>query len=270
MPPAEEQKMVLPVILKADDSEDDSIKSTDSKLGENEEPVIDIMKYEAADNQNNTESNLAKNKFNLDSGKTENEIKVNVEEEANPIESKESKVADSTEAVETNLPDKGILESFKDWKEKQETNGKKEIIEKSVSKTPVKKRGSKKTNYASSECGAKVISSNPEAENVAAILNENRDLYMLNPCSCNIWFVIELCEKVRAETIEIANFELFSSAMEKFNVYFSTRYPTREWEHGGMFHGKAERKIQSYNMAEEYYAKYVKVGPPKICTFFSS
>ncbi|KAL1279664.1 hypothetical protein QQF64_014264 [Cirrhinus molitorella] len=43
------------------------------------------------------------------------------------------------------------------------------------------------TNYASVECGAKILSSNPEAKSTSAILMENMDMYMLNPCNNKIW-----------------------------------------------------------------------------------
>ena len=239
-----------------------------------EELVIDLMKYEVRDKEAVTDNNSGGSQAdstvsnNLESVMVETDIKINHEKDPVSGETLEEKLTKANEMPESDVPDKGILESFKDWKEKQETNGKKEDVEKSAVRVSIKKRGNKKTNYASSECGAKVIAANPEAENTGAILNENRDFYMLNPCSCNIWFVIELCEKVSAETIEVANFELFSSTMENFKVYFSTRYPTREWEYGGLLQGKAERTVQSYNMAEEYYAKFVKVSCFKICYLF--
>ena len=263
VPPSGEVKMNKePVKLKAEDSTDDR-GSLELKVTEGDEPQIDIMKFEVRDKEptvDNNDKDVEANHttaLNSESPKKEKNADLQLEKDATSIDMIELK---DTIMSESDVQDKGILESFNDWKEKQGTNGKKEDFEKSISRGSVKKRGNKKTNYASSECGAKVIAANPEAENVGAILNENRDFYMLNPCSCSIWFVIELCEKVRVETIEIANFELFSSTMERFNVFFSTRYPTREWEHGGLFHGKAERTIQSYNMAEEYYAKFVKVS----------
>ena len=41
----------------------------------------------------------------------------------------------------------------------------------------------KMRNFASSECGAKVISSSKEAQHTQSVLNENRDEYMILPCS---------------------------------------------------------------------------------------
>ena len=38
-------------------------------------------------------------------------------------------------------------------------------------------------------------------QNVGAVLDENKDLYMLNPCSQSIWFVVELCEPIQVSAI---------------------------------------------------------------------
>lgn len=127
-------------------------------------------------------------------------------------------------------------------------------------------------NYASVECGAKILGSNPEAkvlyipkdntgwwnvdsylteslQSTSAILMENMDMYMLNPCSNKIWyvhrfstyellwmsvliglflfslrFIIELCEPVQVKQLDIANFELFSSTPKDFLVSISDRW----------------------------------------------
>lgn len=80
-----------------------------------------------------------------------------------------------------------------------------------------------KTNYASSTCGAKVLVANHEAQSASFILTENRDQYMINPCSAKKWFIVELCEPVQIHTIELGNLELFSSTPEKFVVSISER-----------------------------------------------
>ena len=115
-------------------------------------------------------------------------------------------------------------------------------------------------NYASFECGAKITAANPEAESTSSVLNENKDMYMLNPCKAKIWFVIELCEMIRVESIDIANFEMFSSSPESLNVYFSNRYPTREWQHVGTFQAIDERIVQNFPLEEKFYAKFIKVS----------
>lgn len=82
----------------------------------------------------------------------------------------------------------------------------------------------RRKNYASVECGAKVIASNAESAKPSNILSESKDDYMLNSCSDRIWFVIELCEPIRVTEIELANFELFSNVPRMFKIYASERY----------------------------------------------
>ncbi|KAM4022328.1 SUN domain-containing ossification factor isoform 2-T2 [Anomaloglossus baeobatrachus] len=116
-----------------------------------------------------------------------------------------------------------------------------------------------RNNYASVECGAKILSANPEAKSTSAILVENMDLYMLNPCSTKIWLVIELCEPIQVKQLDIANYELFSSTPRDFLVSISDRYPTNKWVKLGTFHARDERTVQSFPLDEQMYAKYVKV-----------
>lgn len=122
-----------------------------------------------------------------------------------------------------------------------------------------KKVQKNRNNYASVECGAKILAANPEAKSTSAILIENMDLYMLNPCSTKIWFVIELCEPIQVKQLDIANYELFSSTPKDFLVSISDRYPTSKWIKLGTFHGRDERNVQSFPLDEQMYAKYVKM-----------
>ncbi|XP_060601973.1 SUN domain-containing ossification factor-like isoform X2 [Ruditapes philippinarum] len=124
---------------------------------------------------------------------------------------------------------------------------------------PVKLR--KKKNYASQECGAKILASNPEASSPRSVLNSNRDEYMNNPCKAKRWFVIELCEPIQAHSVDIASLELFSSQPKMFKLYLSDRYPTKDWKLVGEFTTKEERSIQTFTLtnAEDYFAKFVRV-----------
>ncbi|XP_044076841.1 SUN domain-containing ossification factor-like isoform X2 [Siniperca chuatsi] len=123
----------------------------------------------------------------------------------------------------------------------------------------VKKVQKNFNNYASVECGAKILGANPEAKSTSSILKENMDLYMLNPCSNKIWFIIELCEPIQVKQLDIANFELFSSTPKDFLVSISDRYPTNKWLKLGTFHARDERTVQSFPLDEHLYAKYVKM-----------
>ncbi|KAM8850937.1 SUN domain-containing ossification factor-like isoform 2-T2 [Spinachia spinachia] len=128
-----------------------------------------------------------------------------------------------------------------------------------VAPPSVKKVQKNFNNYASVECGAKILGSNPEAKSTSAILMENMDMYMLNPCSNKIWFIIELCEPIQVKQLDIANFELFSSTPKDFLVSISDRYPTNKWLKLGTFHGRDERTVQTFPLDEHLYAKYVKM-----------
>lgn len=113
-------------------------------------------------------------------------------------------------------------------------------------------------NYASSEC-AKVIEANPEAKKTSHIINEMIDEYMLNPCKAKIWFVIELCEIIRATQIEIASYELYSSTPKDFTVYFSDTYPANDWKPIGHFTAADSRTLQAFELNQVGFGKFIKV-----------
>ncbi|XP_071446968.1 SUN domain-containing ossification factor isoform X2 [Hetaerina americana] len=114
-------------------------------------------------------------------------------------------------------------------------------------------------NYASPDCGAKIASSNPEAVSPGSVLSPSRDEYLLNACASRIWFVVELCEAIRAKKIDLANFELFSSSPREFSVWSSDRFPTREWSLVGRFTAQDERTLQSFHLDPHLYAKFIRV-----------
>ncbi|XP_032230151.2 SUN domain-containing ossification factor [Nematostella vectensis] len=168
---------------------------------------------------------------------------------------------DETKSSEEDMPS---FDEFKRQLLKEEEQKTKQKQQDQLENTaPAKPRSRKakqrkQNNYASIDCGAKIVQVNPEASNPFTILQENRDIYMLNPCSAKIWFIVELCDTVHVKKIEIANFELFSSTPESFRVYVSGRYPTREWTMLGTFQARDERDVQSFPLAEPIYAKYLK------------
>ncbi|XP_056337275.1 SUN domain-containing ossification factor isoform X3 [Danio aesculapii] len=179
-----------------------------------------------------------------------------------PTESQQ--VADHEGATDPPVPSKEDIPTFDEWKKKvmevEEKKSQSLHTSSNGSPHPVKKvQKNFKNNYASVECGAKILSANNEAKSTSAILMENMDLYMLNPCSTKIWFVIELCEPIQVKQLDIANFELFSSTPKDFLVSISDRYPTNKWIKLGTFHARDERTVQSFPLDEQLYAKYVKV-----------
>ncbi|XP_070988838.1 SUN domain-containing ossification factor-like isoform X2 [Oncorhynchus clarkii lewisi] len=153
------------------------------------------------------------------------------------------------------------IPTFDEWKKKimEKENTLATHISTNGGSHAVKKVQKNFNNYASVECGAKILGSNPEAKSTSAILMESMDHYMLNPCSNKIWFIIELCDPIQVKQLDIANFELFSSTPKDFLVSISDRYPTNKWVKLGTFHAREERTVQSFPLDEHLYAKYVKV-----------
>ncbi|XP_068237677.1 SUN domain-containing ossification factor isoform X2 [Palaemon carinicauda] len=115
-------------------------------------------------------------------------------------------------------------------------------------------------NYASPDCGAKLVQANPEATHTSKVIHPNKDEYMLNKCRDKIWFVIELCESIRPQKFDIANFELFSNLPKDIQVFGSHRYPSRDWTSFGWFKGQeGNRGLQSFRIETDDFFKYIKV-----------
>ncbi|XP_058056720.1 uncharacterized protein LOC131208091 [Anopheles bellator] len=175
-------------------------------------------------------------------------------------------------AHEVNLTEENPMPVFSEWAEKQMAEAEKkkqlgEVVNASLMRKGTKPTGSKTggplkpraKNYAAPECGAKIIASNPEAQSTGSVLTAPKDEYLLNPCTSKIWFVVELCEPVQAERIELANFELFSSSPKDFSVSVSNRFPTRDWANVGQFTAKDERDVQSFQLHPHLFGKFVRV-----------
>ncbi|TSK58137.1 SUN domain-containing ossification factor [Bagarius yarrelli] len=199
----------------------------------------------------------------VDSAEPDNADFENTVNSSHPPENQE-KVPEPEGGTDPPVPGKEDIPTFDEWKKKvmevEEKKSQSLHTSSNSSPHPAKKiQKNFKNNYASVECGAKILAANNEAKSTSAILMENMDLYMLNPCSNKIWFVIELCEPIQVKQLDIANFELFSSTPKDFLVSISDRYPTNKWIKLGTFHARDERTVQSFPLDEQLYAKYVKV-----------
>lgn len=186
---------------------------------------------------------------------------IEVAVESHPEEKLEESIPAKQETPQEDIP------SFSEWAQKQLAEAEKKDTVLNHSSQPSHSNtnfSSKSTklrskNYASLACGAKIVAVNPEAVSASSILSATRDEYMLNTCTSRIWFVVELCEAVQAQKIEIANFELFSSTPKDIAVYFSDRFPTREWADVGQFTVQDTREIQSFDLYPHLFGKFIKV-----------
>lgn len=118
-------------------------------------------------------------------------------------------------------------------------------------------------NYASFDCAATVLKTNPKSSGSSAVLVENKDSYMLNECSVeNKFLILELCEDILIDTIVLANFEFFSSIFRTFRVSVSDRFPLKadKWKTLGTFEARNTREVQAFLVENPLiWAKYVRI-----------
>ncbi|CAA3019378.1 Hypothetical predicted protein, partial [Olea europaea subsp. europaea] len=157
-------------------------------------------------------------------------------------------------------PSSEDIPSFREWTQKQLAEAEKKKGENLTLPAPVPTNVKiRSKNYASPDCGAKIVGSNAEAKSPNSVLSPSRDEYILSPCTSKIWFAVELCESIQAKKIELANFELFSSSPREFTVSVADRWPTKDWTVVGQLSAKDERTIQSFTLQPSLFAKYMKL-----------
>ena len=121
--------------------------------------------------------------------------------------------------------------------------------------------GGKEYNYASAAKGAKVLAFNKEAKGAANILDKDKDKYLRNPCSVEDKFIIvELSEETLVDTIEIVNFEHYSSNLKDFELLSSLVYPTEMWTQMGNFTASNVKHVQRFAVQEPKWARYLKLN----------
>lgn len=103
-------------------------------------------------------------------------------------------------------------------------------------------------NYAGLDCSARVHMSHRSAKSPASILSHKRDRYMLSPCNTKEkqFVVVELCEDIRIDTVQLANFEFFSGVFKDFTVSVAKTYSTNGegWMVAGTYKAKNARGVQ--------------------------
>lgn len=118
-------------------------------------------------------------------------------------------------------------------------------------------------NYASFDCAATILKTNPQCKSSSSILVENKDSYMLNECAAdNKFIIVELCDDILIDTIVLANFEFFSSMFRTFRVSISDRYPVKmdRWKELGIFEARNSREIQAFAVENPLiWARYLRI-----------
>ena len=120
-----------------------------------------------------------------------------------------------------------------------------------------------RSNYASFDCAATVLKTNPECKGSTSVLVENKDSYMLNECSAkNKFFIVELCNDILIDTIVLGNFEFFSSTFRTFRVSVSDQYPVKleKWKELGTFQARNSRDVQAFLVENPLiWARYLRI-----------
>ncbi|PGH08620.1 acyl-CoA dehydrogenase [Blastomyces parvus] len=119
-------------------------------------------------------------------------------------------------------------------------------------------------NYASFDCAATVLKTNPQCTGASSVLIENKDSYMLNECRAKDKFlIVELCDDILIDTIVLANYEFFSSIFRTFRVSVSDRYPPKQpdmWRELGTYEAVNSREVQAFAVENPLiWARYVKI-----------
>jgi hypothetical protein len=101
-------------------------------------------------------------------------------------------------------------------------------------------------NYASEDCSARVHKTHKGAQSAEAVLSHKKDKYMLTPCATKDKFmIIELCDDIRIDTVQLANFEFFSTVFRSIKISVAhTMSDTDHWVEMGTYEAKNVRSVQ--------------------------
>jgi len=136
-----------------------------------------------------------------------------------------------------------------------------------------------KKNFASIECGAKLIKSSKNLKHPNHIINKNNDEYMLFECKEETFFIIELCETIKVIRFELDNFELYSGTPKNFTVRTIDKYSNNinQWIVIGNFEASSDKmEAQHFSDLEiKSFGKFIRVdinsfhGTEHFCTLTS-
>ena len=148
-------------------------------------------------------------------------------------------------------------------------------------------------NYASPDCSARIHSSSPQTQHASSLLHTSRDRYMLTPCKADEhWVVVELCDDIRIEAVDIAIWEFFSGIIRDVRISVSggeddeedteeetynvtehnetvVRGRSSRWKEVGAFIGKNVRGVQvSLNASHPAHVQtFSLTGPTRFHRF---
>jgi Sad1 / UNC-like C-terminal len=119
-------------------------------------------------------------------------------------------------------------------------------------------------NFASVDAGARVLAASSNAAGAKNTLSNNPDTYMLVACAGDgvggsRWIDIELSEEVVLTSLEIGNFEFYSSFPRRIALLGSTSYPPKKWSTLALFDAASVRTVQRFDLVDRAVARYIRV-----------
>lgn len=247
----EEQEVVVKVDLKVEELPDEAVKEQVISSKEKEKEGVVVPDVEEAKDKSAVDSDTAEEA-------TKKKKKTTEPEKAKKKEAAD-KSADAKQAEREKTAD--TLETYSQFTQRVNAEKKNGISSNGHGSNGHGKGPKVKSkNYASPDCGSKLLAANPEATHASKVIHSNKDEYLLNKCRDKTWFVIELCESIRPQKFDIANFELFSNLPKDIHVLGSHRYPSRDWTPLAWARGQeGNRGVQSFPVEIEDFFKYIKV-----------
>lgn len=114
-----------------------------------------------------------------------------------------------------------------------------------VVEVDIPKASGNRYNYASPDCSARIHSASPQTQHASAILHKSRDRYMLTPCKSDQHYVIvELCDEIRIESLEIAVWEFFSGVVRDVKLSVGEDGDEKDWKEVASFVARNVRGAQ--------------------------
>lgn len=122
-------------------------------------------------------------------------------------------------------------------------------------------------NYASSTCGSRIVFASPGSQKASSVLDGGgKDSYMLQSCSDGRnYLVIELCDSIIIDKIEITNTESFSGNFKSISIFASNtliELNSLEWSFVSKIKGVDIHQKQSFPIAHfqrPVFYKYIKL-----------
>ncbi|KAG8689284.1 hypothetical protein FRC08_011017 [Ceratobasidium sp. 394] len=114
-------------------------------------------------------------------------------------------------------------------------------------------------NYAALDCSARVHGFHKSMKSTTSILSSKKDKYLLAPCSAEKkYVVVELCDEIRVDTVQLANFEFFSGVFKDITITLSrtANIDPAGSEIIGVYEAKNVRSVQTFRPFNRPHAFY--------------